>query len=160
MASAWGLMNRRDPVHWLATGFGSGLVPKAPGTAGTVGALPLWYLLQPLPPLVYLAVLTAAFALGCYLCGKTSRDWQVHDHGAIVWDEFVGLWIALFLLPGGIGWVLGGFVLFRFFDIIKPWPIRWLDRHVHGGAGIMIDDVVAGLFAWLVLQGLAVALPL
>lgn len=88
---------------------------------------------------------------GFYICGKTSRDWGVHDHNAIVWDEFVGLWITMFLIPPTWVNLLLGFALFRLFDIWKPWPIRWLDRTVHGGVGIMVDDIAAGVVAWAVL---------
>lgn len=145
--------NYKDPIHWLAFGFGSGLAPKAPGTFGTLAALPIyWFLLKDLPPFAFLIVLLVSFVAGVYFCGKTAKDLNVHDHGGIVWDEFVGMWLTLFLVPTGLGWMLLGFLLFRFFDIIKPWPIKWLDQHVHGGFGIMIDDVIAGVFAWLCLQ--------
>ena len=142
----------RHPTHFLSLGFGSGLSPKAPGTFGSLAALPLWYLLQYLPPSSYILVVVAAFVLGIYLCGETARALGVHDHGGIVWDEFVGLWIALFLLPQGWYWVVAGFALFRLFDIWKPWPIRVLDAKVHGGLGIMVDDVLAGFYAFVVLQ--------
>ncbi|NKI18101.1 phosphatidylglycerophosphatase A [Spongiibacter sp. KMU-166] len=144
----------RDPRHLLSLGFGSGLAPKAPGTFGTLAALPCWYLLQLLPTASYIVAVVAAFALGVYLCGETAKALGVHDHGGIVWDEFVGLWIALFLLPSDWYWPLLGFALFRLFDIWKPWPISVLDRRVHGGLGIMIDDVVAGFYAFFVIQGL------
>lgn len=144
----------RDPRHFLSLGFGSGLAPKAPGTFGTLAALPCWYVLQLLPTASYIVVLLAAFALGVYLCGETAKALGVHDHGGIVWDEFVGLWIALFLLPSGWYWPLLGFALFRLFDIWKPWPISLLDKNIHGGLGIMIDDVVAGFYAFFVIQGL------
>ncbi len=144
----------RDPRHLLSLGFGSGLAPKAPGTFGTLAALPCWYLLQLLPTTSYIVAVVAAFALGVYLCGETAKALGVHDHGGIVWDEFVGLWIALFLLPSGWYWPLLGFALFRLFDIWKPWPISVLDRRVHGGLGIMIDDVVAGFYAFFVWQAI------
>tara|TARA_R110001583_G_scaffold54126_5_gene166176 strand:- start:248 stop:718 length:471 start_codon:yes stop_codon:yes gene_type:complete len=142
----------KNPVHLLSVGFGSGLAPKAPGTFGTIAALPIWYGLQFLPPAYYVLVLILAFVLGVYLCGATADALGVHDHGGIVWDEFVGLWIALFMVPMHITWIALGFVLFRLFDIWKPWPIRVLDAKVHGGFGIMIDDVLAGVYAYLVLQ--------
>lgn len=140
-------------VHFLAFGLGSGAAPKAPGTFGTIAAIPFFFLLAPLPLWLYGAVVVFAFALGVYLCGQTSKDMGVHDHGGIVWDEFVGLWIALFAVPMHWAWILAGFALFRLFDILKPWPIGWLDKRVHGGLGIMIDDVIAGLFALAILQG-------
>lgn len=144
----------RNPVHFLAIGLGSGAAPKAPGTFGTMMGLLLFWPLSHLPLTAYLVWLVLAALLGIYLCGKTARDWQVHDHGGIVWDEFVGLWITLIAVPVTWYWLLAGFVLFRLFDIWKPWPIRLLDRHVHGGFGIMIDDMLAGVFAWLCLMPL------
>ncbi|GAB3377043.1 phosphatidylglycerophosphatase A [Spongiibacter taiwanensis] len=142
----------KDGTHLLSLGFGSGLSPKAPGTFGTLAALPLWFLLQMLSTPMYIVVVIAAFALGVYICGETAKALGVHDHGGIVWDEFVGLWIALFLAPANWFWVGLGFALFRLFDIWKPWPIRVLDAKVHGGLGIMIDDVLAGFYAFVVLQ--------
>ncbi len=142
----------KNPVHLLSVGFGSGLAAKAPGTFGTIAALPFWYALQFLPPVYYVVALILAFVLGVYLCGATAEALGVHDHGGIVWDEFVGLWIALFMVPMNIWWIALGFALFRLFDIWKPWPIRVLDAKVHGGFGIMIDDVLAGVYAYLTLQ--------
>lgn len=142
----------RQPVHWLAFGFGSGLSPKAPGTAGTLMAIPLYLLLAQLPLWAYGAVVLLALLVGVYLCDRTSRDLGVHDHPGIVWDEFVGYWITMLAAPAGWLWVLIGFAWFRVFDVLKPWPIRWLDRHVHGGFGIMIDDVVAGVMALVCVQ--------
>jgi phosphatidylglycerophosphatase A len=122
--------------------------------------VPLYLLLSPLPIGVYLAVVAALFALGIWVCGETARDLGLDDPSAIVWDEWVGLLVTLALAPDGWGWLLVGFGLFRLFDIVKPWPIRFLDRSVHGGLGIMIDDLVAGLMAWLVLQGLVLVVAL
>ena len=131
----------------LAFGFGSGLSPKAPGTVGTIAAIPLWLLLAQLPQIPYILVVAAAALIGISICGVVADRLGVHDHGGIVWDEFVGLWIAMAFLPPTYVSLALGFVLFRLFDIIKPWPISWLDKHVGGGLGIMIDDVVAGLAA-------------
>jgi phosphatidylglycerophosphatase A len=139
-------------VHFLAFGLGSGAAPKAPGTFGTLAAIPLYLLLAQLPLWAYLVIIVASFALGIYLCGQASKDMGVHDHGGIVWDEFVGFWITMIAVPMQWPWIIAGFVLFRFFDIIKPWPIGWLDKRVHGGLGIMIDDVIAGVFALIILQ--------
>jgi len=141
----------KNPVHLLAFGFGSGLAPKGPGTAGTVVALVLWPLLATLPLYTYIGVVVAVSLLGFYLCGKTARDMGVHDHPGIVWDEIAGYWLTMTALPATWSWALAGFVLFRLFDIWKPWPISWLDRQVHGGVGIMVDDLLAGLFAWAIL---------
>ena len=148
--------NLRNPIHLLAFGLGSGCAPKAPGTFGTLAAIPFWWLLlQDVPLIPYICVLIAGFAFGVYLCEQTSKDLGVHDHGGIVWDEWIGLWITYLALPSGIEWIIIGFALFRFFDIIKPWPIKWLDQKVHGGFGIMIDDVLAGIFALFCVQVLA-----
>ena len=145
--------NFKDPVHWLAFGLGSGLSPKAPGTVGTLAALPIyWWFLQDLSLPMYLAVLVFTSLIGIYLCDKTAKDLKVHDHGGIVFDEWVGMWITLLLVPQGWGWLLLGFVLFRFFDIVKPWPIKYFDEKVAGGLGIMLDDIVAGLIALGCLQ--------
>ena len=141
-----------NPVHCLAFGFGSGLSPKAPGTFGTLAAIPLYLLLSQLALPIYVGLLLASFAVGIYLCGKTARDLGVHDHPGIVWDEFVGFWLTMLVAPAGWLWIVLGFVLFRIFDILKPWPISFLDKRIHGGFGIMIDDVVAGLYALLILQ--------
>ena len=137
----------RSPVLLLAFGFGSGLSPKAPGTVGTIAAIPLWLLLAQLPQIPYILVVATAALIGISICGVAADRLGVHDHGGIVWDEFVGLWIAMAFLPPTYVSLALGFVLFRLFDIIKPWPISWLDKHVGGGLGIMIDDVVAGLAA-------------
>jgi len=137
----------RDPVHFLALGFGSGLAPKAPGTFGTLAAIPLFLLLSYLPLWLYLIVVVAACIYGIRLCGKTADDMQVHDDPSIVWDEFAGFWITMIAVPVSATTVIIGFLLFRFFDIIKPWPIDWIDRKVEGGLGIMFDDIVAGFMA-------------
>ncbi len=142
----------RNPVHFAAFGFGSGAAPIAPGTFGTALGLLIYALLPPMSWLLYGLFLVASFALGVWLCDKTARDIGVHDHGGIVWDEFVGIWITMFLAPPGWQWLLSGFVLFRVFDILKPWPIGWLDKNVDGGFGVMIDDVLAGVMAFICLQ--------
>lgn len=142
----------RSPTMLLAFGFGSGLAPKAPGTFGTLMAIPFWWGLQTQSPLIYISIVAGAAILGCYLCGAASKKMGVHDHGGIVWDEMVGYWLTMFLAPDGWNWVLYGFVLFRLFDIIKPLPIAWVDRRVHGGTGIMLDDILAAGYAALILQ--------
>lgn len=145
----------KNPNHLFAFGFGSGLAKKAPGTFGTLAAIPFFLLLQNLSWPIYLSWLLVTFALGVLWCDRSSKALGVHDHGGIVWDEFVGFWITMFMAPAGWMWILIGFVLFRFFDILKPWPINWLDKKVHGGFGIMIDDVLAGIYALIVLQLIA-----
>lgn len=141
-----------NPIHLLAFGLGSGAVPRAPGTVGTIAAIPLYVLLHNLSSTLYLLVVIALFVLGIWICGRTSRDLDVHDHSGIVWDEWVGLLITLWLVPPGWVWLLTGFFLFRFFDILKPWPINWLDSRVGGGFGIMVDDLLAALYALTILQ--------
>ncbi|WOG27300.1 phosphatidylglycerophosphatase A [Endozoicomonas sp. 8E] len=145
----------KNPVHFFAFGLGSGLSPVAPGTVGTIAAIPFYLMFQYLPLWNYFLVLVVSIILGIWLCGKTSKDLGVHDHPGIVWDEFVGYWITMLAAPSGWEWVLAGFILFRIFDIWKPWPIGWLDKRVHGGLGIMIDDIVAGIFALISLQVIA-----
>ena len=137
----------RNPLHLLALGFGSGLAPVAPGTCGTLAAVPIYLLLAQLDLPWYLLAVAAGLGCGIYLCGYTSAALGVHDHGGIVWDEFVGFWIAMIAVPPSWPWILAGFVLFRLFDIVKPWPVKIADKKVKGGFGIMLDDVLAGLYA-------------
>lgn len=141
--------------HFLAFGFGAGLAKKAPGTWGTLAGLAVMPLLYWLPlPLALLWIVLASI-FGVWLCGRVAEDLGVPDHGGIVWDEMVGLWLTLILLPNSLLWWVLGFVLFRILDIVKPWPISWLDRHVAGGLGIMLDDILAGVIAGLLLLGLS-----
>ena len=137
----------RSPTLLLAFGFGSGLSPKAPGTLGSLAAIPIWLLLIKLPIALYWVAVLLAIVTGIYICGRAAAKLGVHDHSGIVWDEFVGLWIAMAFLPPTLGSIICGFILFRFFDIVKPWPIGWVDKKLQGGTGIMIDDIVAGVFA-------------
>jgi len=141
------------PASWIASGFGAGLSPIAPGTAGSLVALiPWWFVLRGLPIGWYIVVLIAAFAVGVWACDVAGKRLGVEDHRALVWDEFVGQWIALCLAPAGWAWMAAGFLMFRLFDIWKPWPIRVADRRVHGGLGVMLDDVLAGVYALIVVQ--------
>ncbi|MGY6555858.1 MAG: phosphatidylglycerophosphatase A family protein [Wenzhouxiangella sp.] len=135
------------PTGFLAFGLGSGLSPKAPGTAGSLAALIFAVPIVALPLWAGLGVVFLAFWLGVYLCGVTSNRLGVHDHGGIVWDEFVGMWLVLLFVPFELLWWVSAFVFFRLFDVLKPWPILWLDRRVGGGFGIMIDDVLAAVYA-------------
>jgi len=144
--------NWSNPWHLLAFGLGSGGVPKAPGTVGTLAAVPLYLLLSPFSTTAYLLTTLLMFIFGVWLCGKVSEDLGVHDHGGIVWDEWVGFLITMAWAPQGWVWVLMGFFLFRLFDIWKPWPIGYLDQHVSGGLGIMLDDVLAGVYSLVLLQ--------
>lgn len=144
-----------DPLHCLAFGGGAGLTPYAPGTAGTLVALPVFMLLQPLSIPLYLAVLVAMFTAGIWICGRASMALGVHDHSGIVWDEIVGYLVTMLAAPAGWGWILAGLVLFRLFDIAKPWPASLVDRRLGGGAGIMLDDIVAGIYGLVAIQSLA-----
>lgn len=146
--------NWQDPIHLLAFGLGSGAAPVAPGTFGTLAAVPLYLVLQPLGLPLYLLSLLLVFVIGIAICEKTSRDLGVHDHPGIVWDEIAGYLVTMAGAPFGWYWMVTGFLLFRGFDIFKPWPIGWADRRVTGGLGIMLDDCLAGVYAWLCLQGL------
>jgi phosphatidylglycerophosphatase A len=140
------------PVDFLALGFGSGLLPVAPGTAGTVAAIPVYLLLQPLATPYYVALVVLLALVGIAICGQTASRLGVHDHPGIVWDEIVGYLVTMTFAPPGWLWVALGFVLFRLFDIVKPWPIKWCDRQVGGGLGIMLDDLLAGVLSAGLLQ--------
>ncbi|HEX6549667.1 MAG TPA: phosphatidylglycerophosphatase A [Gammaproteobacteria bacterium] len=144
-----------NPLHFLAYGFGAGLVPRAPGTAGTLAAIPVYLLVQLGGIWFYAGFTLLAFIGGIAVCGYTARQMQIDDPSGVVWDEIVGYLISMAVAPLGVIWIVAGFALFRLFDIWKPWPIRLLDRHVKGGLGIMLDDAVAGLFT-AILLGLAV----
>ena len=136
----------RDPVHWPAFGFGFGLAPFAPGTWGSLPGIAIWWLL---PKDLWFQVPAALtmFLFGIWVCGESARRIGVHDHGGIVWDEIVGMYLTLMVVPAEPWWVLGAFVAFRIADIWKPWPIRELDPRLHGGLGIMLDDVLAAVYA-------------
>ena len=142
----------KNPVHLLAFGLGSGCAPVAPGTFGTLAAVAIYIPLSRLSLPWYLLVLGLVIIAGIWLCGKTSKDLGVHDHGGIVWDEFAGYFVTMIAAPPGWQGIVLGFILFRLFDIWKPWPIRWLDKQVAGGLGIMVDDLLAGLYALGLLQ--------
>jgi phosphatidylglycerophosphatase A len=142
----------RNPIHFLAFGFGSGLLPKMPGTYGTVAAVPLYLLLAHLSLTWYVVATLLLIAFAIYASHVTARDLGVHDYPGIVVDEIVGYLLTMVAIPFGWFWIVSGFVLFRVFDIWKPWPIRWLDRHISGGLGIVVDDLLAAVYAWVVLQ--------
>jgi phosphatidylglycerophosphatase A len=144
----------RDPVHFLAFGFGAGLSPRAPGTCGTLVAVPIvWFIMQ-FGWIVHLTVALAMCIAGIWICGESARRLNVHDHAGIVWDEFAGYTVTMLAAPPNWYWLLGGFALFRFFDIVKPWPIREADHSLAGGLGIMLDDIIAGIFAATILVAL------
>ena len=137
----------RQPVHFLAFGFGAGLAPKAPGTFGTLVAVPIVAFVMHFGFQEHVGFTVAAFLAGIWICGESARRLGVHDHSGIVWDEIVGFSVTMLAAPSNWYWFVIGFVLFRLFDIWKPWPIREADHRLHGGFGIMLDDVIAGAFA-------------
>ena len=142
------------PAGWIACGFGSGLSPVAPGTAGSLAALAPWLALRELPWPLYLGAVALAFAIGTWASNVAIARLHVADPGAVVVDEFVGQWIALLPLvaaPQTWPWIVIAFALFRLFDVWKPWPVSWADRRVKGGFGVMLDDVIAGVYAALAL---------
>ncbi len=153
-------INPKVFTHWqhcLAFGLGSGLARKAPGTWGTLVSVPFfcaaWWFLS---AWLFALLLLVMMVWGVKLCGDVARDLGVHDHGGIVWDEWVGYGIALLALPAQWYWPALAFVIFRLLDIVKPWPISWCDKNLHGGLGIMVDDVLAGFFSCLILHGIGV----
>ncbi len=138
------------PAHFIALGLGSGLAPKAPGTFGTLAALPLYALLAGfLSPLQIAVLCVPVFLLGAWAAQRTCHDLGVHDHGGIVIDEIVAMWLVLVAAPASLAGWGAAFALFRLFDIVKPWPISWLDARVPGGIGVMLDDLLAALYAIL-----------
>ena len=145
-----------NPIFLLAFGFGSGFAPKAPGTAGTLLAVLIHLILVNLPPWIHGTIIFAAFFIGVWVCGRTAEYLGVHDHEGIVWDELVGYWLMMFLVPSNWLWVSFGFVLFRILDIFKPWPISVVDRQVGGGLGIMLDDLLAGVMGAVCIHALIV----
>lgn len=137
-----------SPVHLLSVGLGSGLSPYWPGTLGSLLAIALWFPLRELDPFVYWSCLVVATLFGIWICQVTAKDIGKEDPNCIVWDEFVGMWITLYFLPHvTAAWILVAFIFFRFFDILKPWPICYFDQNIKGGAGIMLDDVASGFIA-------------
>jgi phosphatidylglycerophosphatase A len=143
----------KHPFGWIAAGFGSGFSPKAPGTVGSLFALlPWFFLLRDLSPIVYSVVLLVSFSIGVWASSWAIKQTNIEDPSLVVWDEYVGMWIALFLAPTGWVWMLLAFGFFRFFDILKPWPVSWADQKLHGGFGAMLDDALAGVYAFLCLQ--------
>lgn len=140
------------PAHFIAFGFGAGLAPFAPGTAGTLVAIPLWWMLSGgYAPLAMLGVIAILFAIGVWACAITGRHLGVADHGGMVWDEVVAFLLVLAIVPAEPGWQVAAFVTFRFFDIAKPPPIRALERRFKGGFGVMVDDLLAAGYTVLVL---------
>lgn len=142
----------QKPSHFIAFGFGSGAIPVAPGTFGTLLAIPFYLALRYLPNGIYLAVVILIMLGSMWLCSKVSRELKVHDHQGMNIDEFVGYLVTMYAAPHGIKWIFIGFILFRLFDILKPQPIRYIDEKFTGGIGMVLDDVVAGIFSFLVMR--------
>ena len=141
-------------AHFIALGFGAGLSPVAPGTAGTLLAFPLWWLFGggwARDPLLLLSALTVLFLVGVWACAQTGRHLGVADHGAMCWDETVAFLLVLALVPADPWWQAAAFVLFRFFDVVKPPPIRQVETRFKGGFGVMIDDILAAGYTLLLL---------
>lgn len=147
-----------NPLYFLAFGFGAGTFPWMPGTIGTLVAIPIYLLLKDLPLSAYAILLGVFFLFGIWCCQITEKALGRSDHPGIVWDEIVGYLATMFSAPHGLVWVILGFVLFRAFDIFKPWPIDWLNRHLHGGFGIMADDVMAAVYSWIIIQMISAVL--
>lgn len=145
----------RHPAHFFAFGFGSGLAPVAPGTFGTLAAIPLYYLLAALLPVgvLYGAIGLAAVA-GIWICDLTGRNLGVADYGGIVWDEIVAFWCVLLFTPASVPWIAAAFIAFRLFDIWKPFPINWFDAKFKNGYGVMLDDGLAAIYTLSVLEGI------
>lgn len=144
----------RDPVHLLALGFGTGLSPWAPGTFGTLFALAIAWLMMDWPQALRISIAVAAVPLGIWVCGASARRLGVHDHPGIVFDEIAAMLLLALILPREPIWFAIAFILFRFFDIVKPWPIRDMDHRLAGGIGIMLDDLMAAVYSavsfWLI----------
>jgi phosphatidylglycerophosphatase A len=140
------------PVHFLAYGFGTGLAPFAPGTFGTLPAVVLFWFMAPLGAGTYAGIVAVMFVAGIFICGQTARDVGATDPGFIVYDEIVGFLVAMYLMPADWRWMAAGFVVYRVFDIWKPWPIHAAEERLGLGSGIMTDDVIAGLYSLAILQ--------
>jgi phosphatidylglycerophosphatase A len=149
----WGAL-LRQPLHWLPFGLGSGLLPRAPGTWGSLLACVLGWFLYPLPAMTTTVMLSAAFLFGIWNCGASARRLGLHDHPGIVLDEIVAMLAVLAVTPRELPWFVGAFLLFRLFDIWKPWPIREADHRLRGGLGIMLDDGLAAVYAVLAISGI------
>jgi phosphatidylglycerophosphatase A len=141
------------PVHVLAYGFGTGLVPIAPGTVGSLIGVGLFWFMAGIAPAPYIAIVAVMFVAGIFICGQTARDVGAVDPGFIVYDEVVGFLVAMYMLPADWRWIGAGFVIYRIFDIWKPFPIHWVEDKLGLGSGIMTDDVIAGIYTLIILQG-------
>lgn len=143
-----------NPIHFITCGFGVGTLPFMPGTYGTLLAIPFYLILVKFSLITYLAVTILLNVAGIWLCHKTNKDFSTGDHPATVWDEIAAFFIVMILVPPTWYYILAGFLLFRFFDIFKLGPIKWIDNNVHGGFGVMLDDIVAAIVCCLILHGI------
>ena len=141
-----------NPLHFIAFGFGSGLLPIMPGTYATIVAIPIFLVLQSMGWVIYAIATVLITLFGVWLSEKVSKDIGIHDYPGMNFDEIVGYLVTMFLAPKGWIWILLGFGLFRLFDILKPWPINWVDKNVKGGVGVILDDVMAGILSFIVIQ--------
>lgn len=141
-----------NPIHFLAFGFGSGTLPWAPGTWGTIAAIPIYLLLRDLSLFYYIILLSVVILAGIWICDVAEKAVGIPDYSGIVWDEIAGFLLTMLAVPPGWQWIVLGFILFRLFDIWKPWPIRWIDQFVKGGLGVMLDDLLAAVYAGVSLQ--------
>lgn len=142
----------QNPLHFIAFGFGSGALPRAPGTWGTLFAIPFYLALRDLNHFSYFIIITLIIFTSIWICDRVEKEMHVHDHQGMCLDEIVGYLVTMFAAPYGIKWVVIGFLLFRLFDIWKPYPIRLIDEKVSGGAGVILDDVLAGLYSCIILH--------
>jgi phosphatidylglycerophosphatase A len=142
----------KNPLYFIAFGCGSGAIPFAPGTFATLAAIPFYLLMRPLPLLSYIMLVIVFCIFSAWVSDKISIETQTHDHPGLCIDEFAGFFVTMTYAPSGWQWVLLGFILFRFFDIYKPWPICLIDETVHGGVGMVLDDVIAGFASCLIIQ--------
>ena len=148
----------KNPLYFIAFGFGSGASPIAPGTVGTIVAIPFYLLLSQLSLTGYLFAVVAVIITSAWLCEHISKETHTHDHPGMNIDEFAGFFVTMIHAPHGWKWIILGFVFFRIFDIVKPWPINKIDENIHGGVGMVLDDVVAGIFSMVLIQILAALL--
>lgn len=142
----------RNPLHFIAFGFGAGAIPFAPGTFGTLVAIPFYLLFSLLPLSAYIVLVVLIMFASMWLCDRVSREINIHDHQGMCLDEIVGYLVTMIAAPHGWIWIMLGFALFRLFDIWKPWPIAYIDEHVDGGVGMILDDVLAGIYSLIILQ--------
>lgn len=141
-----------NPWHFIAFGFGSGTIPFAPGTFGTLMAIPFYLALRNLPNGLYLVALLLITLGSIWICSKVSKELGVQDHQGMCLDEFIGYFVTMYAAPHGIKWIFIGFVLFRLFDIWKPQPVRLIDEKIHGGTGMILDDIAAGIYAFIFMR--------